>query len=97
MFTLLRQRQADLIEQMDAEDADCNQLEQTYADFYVLNRLISQWNRVYAKYIRPQAEGNSKTRKGIYDNRCWLWGRRHRFFSVYNGLKKTELTRILPA
>ena len=41
---------------MDAEDADPNQLEQTYADFYVLNRLISQWNRVYAKYIRPQAE-----------------------------------------
>lgn len=56
MFSLLRQRQADLVERMDAEDANPNELEQTYADFYVLNRLISQWNRVYAKYIRPQAK-----------------------------------------
>ncbi|MBK98853.1 MAG: hypothetical protein CL672_08715 [Balneola sp.] len=56
MFTLLSQRQAHLIEQMDAKDADCKQLEQTYADFYTLNRLISQWKRVYAKYIRPHAK-----------------------------------------
>ena len=56
MFTLLGQRQGNLIEQMDAEDADCKHLEQTYADFYALNRLISQWNRVYAKYIRPHAK-----------------------------------------
>ncbi|MEC8141256.1 MAG: methyltransferase domain-containing protein [Bacteroidota bacterium] len=56
MFTLLSQRQGNLIEQMDAEDADCKHLEQTYADFYALNRLISQWNRVYAKYIRPHAK-----------------------------------------
>ena len=37
MISLLRQRQADLVERMDAEDADPNQLEQTYADFYVIN------------------------------------------------------------
>ena len=56
MFTHLGQRQGNLIEQMDIEDADCKQLEQTYADFYTLNRLISRWNRVYAKYIRPHAK-----------------------------------------
>ena len=55
MFTHLSQRQAHLIEKMDAANADSEQLEQTYADFYTLNRWVSQWNRVYAKYIRPHA------------------------------------------
>ncbi len=63
MFTLLGQREPHLIEQMDAEDADCKQLEQTYADFYTLNRLISQWNRVYINYIRPQAKEIQKEGK----------------------------------
>ena len=56
MFKLLSQREANLIEEMDSKDADCKQLEQTYADFYTLNKLISRWNRLYAKYIRPHAK-----------------------------------------
>ena len=40
MFTHLSQRQAHLIEKMDAANADSEQLEQTYADFYTLNRWV---------------------------------------------------------
>lgn len=87
MLSLLRQRQADLVERMDAEDADPNQLEQTYADFYVLNRLISQWNRVYAKYIRPQAEETQRQGRvfTIIDVGC---GGGDIAFFLYNWLKK---------
>jgi 2-polyprenyl-3-methyl-5-hydroxy-6-metoxy-1,4-benzoquinol methylase len=63
MCTLLSQRQAHLTEQMDAANADSKQLEQTYADFYTLNRFVSQWNRVYAKYIRPKAKEIQKQGK----------------------------------
>ena len=87
MFSLLRQRQADLVERMDAEDADPNQLEQTYADFYVLNRLISQWNRVYTKYIRPQAEETQRQGRvfTIIDVGC---GGGDIAFFLYKWLKK---------
>ncbi|MBD3617601.1 MAG: methyltransferase domain-containing protein [Gracilimonas sp.] len=53
MFRFLTKRQPQLTEEMDRED--CNQvlLNNTYRQFSVINRLLSQWKKVYKKELRP--------------------------------------------
>ena len=49
----LSARRADLIEWMDRSDCDPVKLHNTYRYFPVINRLISRWDAVYRRYLRP--------------------------------------------
>lgn len=50
----LRHRQPNLSEFMDDPDCDLAMLQNTYRQFDTVNGLISGWNRVYKRFIRPQ-------------------------------------------
>lgn len=48
-----RQRNPDLIEEMDRSDADEGMLFRTYQRFKLINRLLAKWDVVYKHHIRP--------------------------------------------
>lgn len=50
----LSSRRPDLVEWMDRPDCDPLRLRNTYRYFPVINRLISRWDAVYRRFIRPQ-------------------------------------------
>lgn len=49
----LTRRATDLHERMDAPDCDPRKLRRTYAQFRVVNALVSGWRRVYVDRLRP--------------------------------------------
>ncbi len=48
-----RQRDPDLIEEMDRSDADQRMLHRTYQRFGLINRVLAKWDVVYKHHIRP--------------------------------------------
>lgn len=54
MPIILKNRQPDIVEQMDRSDCDRNKLFQTYSQFRIINRLLSQWKVIYKRWIRPK-------------------------------------------
>lgn len=53
MPVLLKNRRPEITEIMDKPDADARLLANTYQQFSLINRLLSQWRFVYKKHIRP--------------------------------------------
>lgn len=51
----LRVRAVDLREQMDAPDADPRMLARTYAQFGLVNAVVSGWRGVYRRHVRPRS------------------------------------------
>lgn len=43
------------------EDCDPEKLEKTYEHFYKINGLLSKWNSIYQKYLRPAMQDQNKT------------------------------------
>lgn len=54
MSSFLAKRQPTLVEEMDRDDCNPLLLESTYEQFPLINRLLSQWHRVYKKEILPE-------------------------------------------
>lgn len=52
MGILLRTRAAGAIEQMDRADCDARLLDNTYRQFWVINRVLSGWRRLYNRELR---------------------------------------------
>lgn len=50
----LSRRQTELTEWMDLRDCDPVMLRNTYRYFSIVNRLISRWDAVYRRWIRPE-------------------------------------------
>ncbi|CEA09805.1 hypothetical protein BN1051_03178 [Arthrobacter saudimassiliensis] len=50
-------RAADAVEQMDRPDCDPRRLERTYAQFWLINAVVSGWRRNYVRYLRPLLSG----------------------------------------
>ncbi len=53
MPVFLKNRRPELTEIMDKPDADARLLANTYRQFSLINRLLSQWRFVYKKHLRP--------------------------------------------
>ncbi|WP_321164361.1 class I SAM-dependent methyltransferase [Arthrobacter sp. Edens01] len=49
----LSRRAVNAAEQMDSPDCDLARLERTYAQFPVINAVVSGWRRNYRRYVRP--------------------------------------------
>lgn len=49
----LAQRDPDAVEEMDRPDCDPRKLDRTYAQFGVVNAVVSGWHRTYASLLRP--------------------------------------------
>lgn len=49
----LAQRDADAVEEMDRPDCDAARLERTYAQFGIVNAVVSGWRRTYTSLLRP--------------------------------------------
>ncbi len=49
----LAQRDPDAIEEMDRPDCDPRKLDRTYAQFGVVNAVVSGWRRTYTTLLRP--------------------------------------------
>ncbi|MET0692683.1 MAG: class I SAM-dependent methyltransferase [Propionibacteriaceae bacterium] len=54
-------RATDLQELMDDPDCDLTALRRTYAQFRVVNRLVSGWRRIYRRRLRPLLSGSTTT------------------------------------
>lgn len=59
MPLFLKERQEHLTEKMDQPDCDQDLLFNTYQQFSTINRLISGWQRIYKKLIRPVLKDSS--------------------------------------
>lgn len=51
---LLRHRAADAVEEMDLPGCDPARLDRTYAQFALVNRVVSGWRGIYAGQLRPR-------------------------------------------
>lgn len=60
MPLFLEKRDEKLTEKMDQPDCDTHLLFNTYQQFTTINKLLSGWQRVYKKYIRPVFSDPSK-------------------------------------
>lgn len=69
MPVFLKKRNEQLTEKMDQPDCDRELLFNTYQQFSTVNRLISGWQRVYKKSIRPVFRDPSK-KYSILDLGC---------------------------
>lgn len=58
---ILSDRAQHLVERMDDLNSDPEKLRNTYAQFKVINRLLSGWGRVYSRYVRPALESGAET------------------------------------
>lgn len=61
MPIVLSERQAGLQEFMDRSDCDPVLLENTYHQFSTINLLLSQWKKVYKKYLKPRLSSSHST------------------------------------
>ena len=61
---LLRGRAADAVEEMDLPGCDPARLDRTYAQFALVNRVVSGWRGIYRRSSGP-APGTARPR------RCW--------------------------
>ncbi|MCQ2001411.1 class I SAM-dependent methyltransferase [Arthrobacter zhaoxinii] len=52
-FPSLGTRAVDAVEEMDRPDADRQRLDRTYAQFWLVNAVVSGWRRNYVRYLRP--------------------------------------------
>lgn len=50
----LRRRQINAVEEMDKPDCDANKLYRTYAQFSLINRVVSGWRWAYVRHLRPR-------------------------------------------
>jgi 2-polyprenyl-3-methyl-5-hydroxy-6-metoxy-1,4-benzoquinol methylase len=57
----LKDRAATLTEQMDALDCDPEKLTHTYAQFFIINMLVSNWVPLYRRHIRYMLKEGAKT------------------------------------
>lgn len=57
MPLLLARRALQVTEAMDDPGCDVRHLNNTYAGFGVINRLVAGWARIYARWIAPLAQG----------------------------------------
>jgi len=53
MHLFLSSRDTTSTERMDSPNCDLDELENTYQQFSTVNSLISQWNKIYRREIRP--------------------------------------------
>ncbi|WP_458113947.1 class I SAM-dependent methyltransferase [Arthrobacter sp. R1-13] len=60
-MAFLRERAADAVEEMDASDCDPVRLENTYAQFALVNRLVSGWRRIYRTEVLPRLSATAPT------------------------------------
>lgn len=61
MPLFLSNRQPDLVELMDRDDCDIERLENTYRQFSVINRMLSNWKRIYKNRLLPMMPDLTKT------------------------------------
>lgn len=61
MPLFLRRRETNLREQMDDPACDLEKLRNTYAQFGAVNALVSGWDKVYRRFIRPFAAARHHT------------------------------------
>lgn len=57
----LARRACDLVERMDDESCHPGRLRRTYAHFDALNRLLSGYGRIYARYLQPALRAGART------------------------------------
>ena len=57
----LRERDTDALEEMDRQDCDADRLERTYAQFPLVNSVVSGWHSVYRQRIRPLLSATAAT------------------------------------
>ncbi len=57
----LRQRDPDAVEEMDSPDCDPEKLHRTYAQFPLINAVVSGWRGCYRHRIRPLLHASSET------------------------------------
>ncbi|WP_442860545.1 class I SAM-dependent methyltransferase [Arthrobacter sp. zg-Y820] len=50
----LTERTPDAVEEMDRPDCNPVKLQRTYAQFWLINSVVSGWRRNYVRYLRPQ-------------------------------------------
>jgi SAM-dependent methyltransferase len=50
----LTERDPAAVEEMDRPDCDPEKLRRTYAQFWLINSVVSGWRRNYVRYLRPQ-------------------------------------------
>jgi 2-polyprenyl-3-methyl-5-hydroxy-6-metoxy-1,4-benzoquinol methylase len=58
---LMRERAVDAVEEMDRPGCDPARLDRTYAQFAVVNRVVSGWRRIYRTQLRPVLSASSVT------------------------------------
>lgn len=59
--TFLRQRDPDAVEEMDKPDCDRTKLQRTYAQFPLINAVVSGWRGTYQRRIRPLLNATAET------------------------------------
>ena len=52
----LASRDTDAVEEMDRPDCDPAKLQRTYAQFWLINAVVSGWRRNYVRYLRPHLD-----------------------------------------
>lgn len=58
----LAERDPAAVEEMDLPDCDPEKLRRTYAQFWLINSVVSGWRRNYVRYLRPQfSSGRTNT------------------------------------
>ena len=57
----LRERAADALEEMDSPDCDPRKLQRTYAQFPLINAVVSGWRGCYRHRIRPLLRATTET------------------------------------
>ncbi|WP_426995827.1 class I SAM-dependent methyltransferase [Pseudarthrobacter sp. N5] len=55
----LRERAASAVEQMDSPDCDPDRLDRTYAQFSLVNGVVSGWRRIYQQKLLPLLSAGS--------------------------------------
>jgi 2-polyprenyl-3-methyl-5-hydroxy-6-metoxy-1,4-benzoquinol methylase len=58
---MLRQRDANAVEEMDLPGCDAAKLDRTYAQFRLVNRAIAGWRGIYRAHLRPVLSATSVT------------------------------------
>lgn len=66
----LDQRQPELRERMDDPACDPGKLRRTYRHFAVLNRVISRWEHIYRRHIRPLLSAAPGKKNSLLDIGC---------------------------
>ena len=54
----LTERNTGAVEEMDRPDCDPAKLQRTYAQFWLINAVVSGWRRNYVRYLRPRFDAD---------------------------------------